>query len=72
MGLADGRWMPPLRGRRAVTEEVGEAIRAVHAECEHRLAVSMKTQERMICQYVREKFGPGVTVPTRRHPAAAR
>jgi transposase InsO family protein len=63
MGLADGRWIPPLRGHRAVTGEVAEAIRAVHAECEHRSALSMKTKERMICQYVREKFGPGVEVP---------
>jgi hypothetical protein len=62
-GLADGRWTPSLRGRRAVTEEVAEAVRAVHAECEHRSALSMKTKERMICQYVREKFGPGVKVP---------
>ena len=37
--------------------------RAVHAECQHRSALSMKTKERMICQYVREKFGPGVKVP---------
>jgi hypothetical protein len=63
MGLADGRWAPPLRGHRAVSEEVAEAIRAVHAECEHRSAVSMKTKERMIHQYVREKSGPGVLVP---------
>ena len=63
IGLADGRWTPPLRGHRAVTEEVAEAIRAVHAECEHRSALSMKTKERMIHQYVREKFGPGVKVP---------
>jgi hypothetical protein len=63
MGLADGRWTPPLRGHRAVTEEVGEAIRAVHAECEHRSALSMKTKERMISRYVQEKFGPGVEVP---------
>jgi hypothetical protein len=63
MGLADGRWTPPLRGHRAVTGEIAEAIRAVHAECEHRSAVSMKTKERMIHQYVREKSGPGVKVP---------
>ena len=52
-----------MRGHRAVTEEVAEAIRAVHAECGHRSALSMKTKERMICQYVWEKFGPGVQVP---------
>jgi hypothetical protein len=63
MGLADGRWTPPLRGRRAITEEVAEAIRAVHAECLHRSKVSMKTRERLIHQYVREMFGPEVKVP---------
>ncbi|MGI5510242.1 transposase [Streptomyces sp. CA-106131] len=63
MGLADGRWTPPLRGRRAVTEEVAEAIRAVHAECLHRSKVSMKTKERMIHQYVAEKFDAEVHVP---------
>ncbi|MFE3858711.1 transposase [Streptomyces griseorubiginosus] len=63
IGLADGRWTPPLRGRRVVTEEVAEAIRAVHAECLHRSKVSMKTKERMIHQYVAEKFGSEVHVP---------
>ncbi|RKN10425.1 DDE-type integrase/transposase/recombinase [Streptomyces radicis] len=63
MGLADGRWTPPLRGRRAITEEVAEAIRAVHAECPHRSKVSMRTKERLIHQYVRETFGPEVKVP---------
>ncbi|MGW0944513.1 transposase [Streptomyces sp. NPDC002623] len=58
MGLADGRWTPPLRGRRTATDQVADAIRAVHAECEHRSRVSMKTKERLIHQYVREKFGP--------------
>ncbi|MCC5478431.1 hypothetical protein [Streptomyces barringtoniae] len=61
MGLADGRWTPPLRGRRAITE----AIRAVHAECLHRSKVSMTTKERMIHQYVLEKFDDRVPVPHR-------
>ncbi|WKX73831.1 hypothetical protein [Streptomyces sp. XD-27] len=69
MGLADGRWTPPLRGRRAVTEEITEAIRAVHAECLHRSKVSMKTKERMIHQYVAEKFGTEVHVPHYTTPA---
>ncbi|MYV60597.1 hypothetical protein GTW37_14965 [Streptomyces sp. SID4931] len=66
MGLADGRWTPPLRGRRTIGDEVAEAIRAVHAESLHRSKVSMKTKERMIHQYVREKFeaeGKEVEVP---------
>ncbi|MFE4054865.1 transposase [Streptomyces sp. NPDC059096] len=66
MGLADGRWTPPLRGRRAIGDEVAEAIRAVHAESLHRSRLSMKTKERLIHQYVREKFdteGKKVEVP---------
>ncbi|MGW2940137.1 hypothetical protein ACWDA7_52935 [Streptomyces sp. NPDC001156] len=65
MGLPDGRWTPPLRGRRAITEEIAEAIRAVHAECLHRSKISMTTKERMIHQYVLEKFGDQVQVPHR-------
>ncbi|GGN56639.1 transposase [Streptomyces kronopolitis] len=57
MGLADGRLTPVLRGHRKVTPQVGEAIHAVHAECLHRSRVGMKTKERMIHQFVREKFG---------------
>ncbi|MEY9875871.1 hypothetical protein ABH931_005378 [Streptacidiphilus sp. MAP12-33] len=56
-GLADGRWAPPLRGHRSITDEVAEAIRAVHAESLHRSRLSMKTKERMIHQYVGEKWG---------------
>ncbi|MEU9302326.1 transposase [Streptomyces sp. NPDC048269] len=66
MGLADGRWTPPLRGRWTISEEIAEAIRAVHAESLHRSKVSMKTKERMIHQYVQEKFkakGKVVDVP---------
>ncbi|MEU3317136.1 transposase [Streptomyces sp. NPDC006662] len=57
MGLADGRLTPVLRGHRKITPQVGEAIHAVHAECLHRSRVGMKTKERMIHQFVREKFG---------------
>lgn len=63
MGLADGRWAPPLRGHKSITPEITEAIHAVHAESLHRSKLSMKTKETMIHQYVREKFGPGVDVP---------
>ncbi|MET8380806.1 hypothetical protein ACFYR2_24905 [Streptomyces microflavus] len=69
MGPADGRWTRPLRGRRAVTEEVAEAIRAVHAECLHRSKVSVETKERMIHQYVAEKFDAEVHVPHCTTPA---
>ena len=62
-GLADGRWTPALRGHKSVTEQVAEAIRAVHAESLHRSKLSMKSKERMIHQYVREKFGTEAGVP---------
>ncbi|MFJ4873242.1 transposase [Streptomyces sp. NPDC088757] len=57
MGLADGRLTPVLRGHRKITAQITEAIHAVHAECLHRSRVGMKTKERMIHQFVREKFG---------------
>jgi hypothetical protein len=63
MGLADGRWTPVLRGHKSITEEIAEAIHAVHAESLHRSKLSMKTKERLIHQYVREKFGTEVGVP---------
>jgi len=40
-----------------------EAIEAVHTETLHRSRVGMKTRERLIHQYLRERFGPHVTVP---------
>ncbi|MGW6917350.1 transposase [Kitasatospora sp. NPDC054939] len=54
MGLADGRLTPVLRGHRSISPQVAEAI---HAECLHRSRVGMKTKERMIHQFVREKHG---------------
>ncbi len=62
-GLSDGRWTPILRGHLSIGPEVAEAIHAVHAESLHRSKISMRTKERMICQYVREKYGPEVVVP---------
>ena len=46
-----------------MTGQLREAIYAVHAECLHRSRVSMKTRERLIRQYVRERFGPEAAVP---------
>ncbi|RDG38063.1 DDE-type integrase/transposase/recombinase [Streptomyces corynorhini] len=57
MGLADGRLTPVLRGHRKDTPQITEAIHSVHAECLHRSRVGMNTKERMIHQFVREKFG---------------
>lgn len=63
VGLSDGRWTPALRGHLSIGPEVSEAIHAVHAESLHRSKISMRTKERMICQYVREKYGPDVVIP---------
>ncbi|GAB1339833.1 hypothetical protein ACE1SV_64230 [Streptomyces sp. E-15] len=58
VGLADGRWTRELSGHRSIIPEFAEAIRAVHAESLHCSKLSMTTRERMIHQYVRERFGP--------------
>jgi hypothetical protein len=57
VGCADDRWLRASGGHPSVTEEVREAIHAVHAETLHRSRVSMKTRERMVHQYVRERHG---------------
>jgi len=62
-GCIDGHWLRRSGGRYSVTEQLREAVYAVHAECLHRSRVSMKTRERMIRQYVRERFGAEVAVP---------
>ncbi len=62
-GCIDGHWLRRSGGRYSVSEQVREAIYAVHAECLHRSRVSMRTRERLIRQYVRERFGSGVPVP---------
>jgi transposase InsO family protein len=55
-GLADGRWTRARSGHRSITPEVEEAIVAVHAESLHRSRMSMTSKERLIHQYVRERF----------------
>jgi len=60
-GLADGRWTPALRGHKSVTEQVAEAIRAVHAESLHRSKLSMKSKER-----------PHARIPLRAHQRSRR
>ncbi len=47
-GCIDGRWLRRSSGRHSVTEQLREAICAVHAECLHRSRVPMKTRERLI------------------------
>jgi hypothetical protein len=58
VGCADDRWLRSRLGHPSVGEQVREAIHAVHQETLHRSRVSMRTRERMIHQYVRERYGP--------------
>jgi hypothetical protein len=59
-----GSWVRRSGGRVSVSPAVREAIHAVRAETLHRARVSMRTRERMIHQYLREKHGPEVAVPS--------
>lgn len=63
-GCVDGRSLRCGGGHRSVSDEVREAIHAVHRDCLHRAKVSMKTKHRLVHQYVRETFGPDVAVPS--------
>ncbi len=58
VGCADDRWLRPRAGHPGVSEQVREAIHTVHQETLHRSRVSMRTRERMIHQYIRERHGP--------------
>ena len=49
-GCIDGHWLRRSGGRYSVTEQLREAIYAVHDEYLHRSRVSMKTRERLIRQ----------------------
>lgn len=62
-GLIDGRWLRASPGRWSITEPVREAIFAVRAESLHRSRMDMRARERLIHQYVLEKYGPKVPVP---------
>ncbi|MFG2006648.1 hypothetical protein ACGFNU_46630 [Spirillospora sp. NPDC048911] len=64
VGVADERWLRESGGHPSVSEEVREAILAVRAETLHGSRVSMRTRERKIHQYVRERFGADVVVPS--------
>jgi hypothetical protein len=63
IGCIDGRWLRRSGGHPSVSEELREAIDAVHVETLHRSKVSMRTRERLIHQYVREKFGSETPIP---------
>jgi transposase InsO family protein len=64
IGCADDRWLRESGGHPSITEEVREAIFAVREETLRGAKVSMRTRERMICQYVRERFGSDTPVPS--------
>jgi len=64
VGCINGHWLRRGGTRWSITPPIREAIFAVRAETLHRSRVSMKTKERMVCQYVREKFGDEVEIPS--------
>ncbi|MBN1171083.1 MAG: hypothetical protein JXA67_02815 [Micromonosporaceae bacterium] len=57
IGCADDRWLRAVAGHPSVGEQVREAIHAVRMETLHRSRVSMRTRERLVHQYVRERHG---------------
>ena len=71
IGCADDRWLRPMIGRH-VSDQVREAIHAVHTECLHRSRISMVTKERLIHQYVLEQFGPEATQQIPSYPTLRR
>jgi hypothetical protein len=64
VGCVDGRMLRRGGQRISVSEPVREAIFAVYQECLHRSRISMAAKERLICQYVRERFDAQVPVPS--------
>lgn len=63
-GCIDRRWVRPRSGHASITEEVREAIFAARAEFLHRSRMSMRDCHVLAVQYVAEKFGPQVPVPS--------
>ncbi|MGW0194092.1 transposase [Nonomuraea sp. NPDC003201] len=64
LGCADGRWTRSSTGRHSITEEIREAIFAARAESLRRSKMNMKARCVLIHQYVLEKFGPQIEVPS--------
>jgi hypothetical protein len=64
LGCVDGNWLRVSGGHPVVGEPVREAIFAVRAETLHRSRMSMATRHRLVCQYVRERFGAELGVPS--------
>jgi hypothetical protein len=63
-GCIDGRTVRKSGSRPTITEPVREAIYAVRTETLHRSRLSMATRDRLIRQYVAERHGPEVAVPS--------
>ena len=64
VGCADDRWLRESGGHPSITGEVREAILAIREETRLRSKVDMRTRANLIHQYVREKYGPDVPVPS--------
>lgn len=62
-GCVDGRWLRAGGGHPSIIEPAWEAMFAVRAESPHRSRMSMRAKQRLIHQYVLEKYGPDVAVP---------
>ena len=64
-GCIDGHWLRRGDGHVSMTEQLREAIFAVRTDGLHRSRTSMATREKLIRQYVRDRFGPeAVEVPS--------
>jgi hypothetical protein len=58
IGCVDNRWLRPRTGHASINEQIREAIYSVYQEVTtHRSKSSMTSKERLIHQYVREKYG---------------
>jgi hypothetical protein len=64
LGCVDGRMLRRGGDRPSITEPVREAIFAVRQETLHRSKISMRARERLIYQYVVDRFGDEVAVPS--------
>ena len=62
-GCIDGRWVRAGGGHPSITEEVREAIFEIRRETRDRSRTGMRDKYVLVCQYVAEKYGPGVPVP---------
>ena len=62
--LINGSWVRRMEGHHTISPEVREAVIAVRRESLRRSRISMKTKYGMICQYVADKFGPEIAVPS--------